>query len=148
MPQSHSAVFIHIIFSTYGRAPLIRDSIAERLWAYIAGACNQQGCVTFAVGGVADHVHIACALARTTTQSDLIKEIKTMSTRWLRSEGIDGFMWQRGYGVFSFGPPQKRAIVNYIDNQREHHRTITFQEEVRRFLNRYGVSFDEAYLWD
>jgi putative transposase len=101
-------------------------------------------------GGGADHVHLAIRLSRTITIADMVQELKTSSSKWMKidSSGNDKFAWQRGYGCFSVGPTDVDALCAYIDDQEQHHRTRTFQDEFRAFLKKYGVTFDEAYVWD
>ncbi len=96
------------------------------------------------------HVHLAMRLSRTLSVADLVKEIKTASSKWVKSQGpsFHDFAWQQGYGAFSVGMSQKEALLRYIDNQEEHHRTRTFQDEYREFLQRYCVGYDERYVWD
>ncbi len=107
-------------------------------------------CECYQVGGTADHVHLAIRLSRTLTTAKLVEELKTSSSKWLKkqSPGLAKFSWQRGYGVFSVGPSDLEALRSYIRNQEEHHRTRSFQDEYRAFLTKYGVEFDERYLWD
>ena len=102
------------------------------------------------VGGVEDHVHLAIRLSRTVTLADLIQDLKTTSSKWLKpqSPALAAFAWQRGYGCFSVGPTDVDGLKAYIDDQENHHRTRTFQEEFRMFLKKYGVEYDEAYVWD
>ena len=104
----------------------------------------------YRVGGTDDHVHIACSLPRTLAVSKLLEEIKKSSSAWAkgRGAGYGGFTWQAGYGAFSLGQSQISALLRYIDGQAEHHRTQTFKEEFVAFLSRYGVDYDEEYLWD
>jgi len=99
---------------------------------------------------VADHVHLAIRLSRTLTIAELVETLKTSSSKWLKTQApeLGGFSWQRGYGCFSVGPSDLMVLTTYIDGQEEHHRTRTFEEEFRAFLNKYGVTFDEAYVWD
>jgi REP element-mobilizing transposase RayT len=102
------------------------------------------------VGGVADHVHLAVRLSRTVTVAGLVEELKTSSSKWLKTQSPElmTFAWQRGYGAFSVGPADLNAVIAYIDGQEEHHRTRTFQEEYRAFLTKYRIEFDERYAWD
>jgi REP element-mobilizing transposase RayT len=95
-------------------------------------------------------VHLAIRISRTLTIAQLVEELKTSSSKWLKaqSSGWTHFAWQNGYGAFSVSPSDLDVLTNYIDSQEEHHRTRTFQEEYRAFLKRYGVEFDERYLWD
>lgn len=150
MPQSLSLVIVHLIFSTKEREPWINPDIRPRLHAYLAEVARGHGCLAYRVGGVADHVHLALTLPRTMTQSDLVKELKTTSNHWLEKQDarFSAFAWQRGYGIFSIGKSQLPALIDYIDNQEDHHRTRSFQEEFRSMLSKYGVEYDEAYVWD
>jgi REP element-mobilizing transposase RayT len=99
---------------------------------------------------VADHVHLSIRLSRTPSIAALVEELKTSSSKWLKTQSPDlgSFSWQRGYGVFSVNPGDLNALMTYIDGQEEHHHTHTFQEEYRGFLMKYGVAFDERYVWD
>jgi REP element-mobilizing transposase RayT len=99
---------------------------------------------------VADHVHLAVRLSRTVTIAALVEELKTSSSKWLKTQSpeLGGFAWQRGYGAFSIGPTDLDALLAYIDDQEEHHRTKTFQDEYRAFLTKHGVAYDERYVWD
>ncbi len=150
MPQSLSRVILHIVFSTKERRPWLDAAIRPRMHAYLAAVCRDCNCEAYRVGGAADHVHIAARLARTITQADLLEKIKTSSSAWIKTEGrgYSSFFWQGGYGGFSVGSSQLEDLVRYIDNQEQHHRKQTFQEEYRNLLRKYHVHFDERYLWD
>lgn len=150
MPQSLSLMLVHVVFSTKGREPLLSTSIRPALFAYLATVSRNAGCECYRVGGIADHVHLAVRMSRTVTMAQLIEELKTASSKWLKthSPGLNLFAWQRGYGAFSIGPRDLSKVVAYIDNQEEHHRKRTFQDEFRTFLNTYGIEFDERYVWD
>lgn len=150
MPQSLSLVLIHVIFSTKERRPLLAPDTRPKLHAYLATVARNAGCEAYRVGGVADHVHLAIRFSRTLTIADIVEELKTSSSKWLRTQAPDlaTFSWQRGYGCFSVGPSDLDALRASIDGQEEHHKTRTFQEEFRMFLKKYGVEYDEAYVWD
>ena len=148
MGQSLSRVILHIIFSTKDRTPFIEENINSQLHAYIATVLRDMGSYVFKVGGTFDHVHIGCTLPRTMTQSDLVKKIKVSSTTWMKRNRTESFSWQRGYGIFSVGESQLSVLIQYIENQKGHHQTNTFQDEFRDFLNKYKVEFNEDYLWD
>ncbi len=101
------------------------------------------------VGGVADHVHLLFRLARTISVSDAVKDIKVESSKWMKTDaGVPVFAWQAGYGAFSIGASQIDDVMDYIRRQAEHHAKRSFQEEFRLLLKRYGVGYDEAYVWD
>ena len=149
MPQSLSKVLIHVIFITKHREPLIQPEIRPRLHAYLAGILDHLKSPSLQAGGVGDHVHILCVLARTISQSELIEEVKTSSSKWMKAEGgVRGFSWQAGYGAFSIGESQSDTVIRYIMNQGKHHRKVSFQEEYRKFLQRYRIACDERYVWD
>jgi REP element-mobilizing transposase RayT len=107
--------------------------VRPALHAYLATVARNVDCECFRVGGVADHVHLAVRLSRTITMAQLIEELKTSSSKWLKTQSpaLAALAWQRGYGAFSIGPSYLNAHLHYIDNQEEHHRTRTFQDEYR-----------------
>ena len=150
MPQSLSLVIIHVIFSTKDRHPFLEPDKRPPLHAYLATVARNAGCECYRVGGVADHVHLALRLSRTLAIAGLIENLKTSSSKWLKTQsaGLASFSWQRGYGCFSVGPMDLDTLCVYIDKQEEHHRTRTFQDELRMFLKKYGVEYDEEYVWD
>jgi len=139
-----------VVFSTKERQELIYDEVAPALHAYLAGACRALKSEAYRVGGTRDHVHIACSLPRTLTVSKLLEEIKKTSSAWLKGQDTrcQRFAWQAGYSAFSLGQSQLSSLLRYIDQQREHHRKKTFKEELIEILERYGVEYDERYLWD
>jgi REP element-mobilizing transposase RayT len=150
MPQSLSLVIIHVIFSTKDRFPRLGPSRRPDLHAYLATVARNAGCDCYRAGGVSDHVHLAIRLSRTITIAGLVETLKTSSSKWLKTQAAElgGFSWQRGYGCFSIGPADVEALCGYIDRQEEHHRTRTFQDEFRAFLDKYGMEYNEAYVWD
>ena len=150
MPQSLSCVIIHVVFSTKERRAFLDPDMRPRLHAYLATVARNAGCECYRAGGVADHVHLAIRLSRTLTIADLVENLKTSSSKWLKTQSPDLalFSWQRGYGCFSVGATGVDSLCAYIDNQEERHRKRTFQEEFRVFLKKYAVDYDEAYVWD
>jgi REP element-mobilizing transposase RayT len=150
MPQSLSLVSLHIIFSTKDRAPYLHKDITEELYPYLATVVRNANCECYRVGGIADHVHLAIRLSRTITIATLVEELKTSSSKWLKSKSprLKAFAWQRGYAVFSTNPSDLDALLHYIDTQEEHHRKYDFQDELRALLKKYGVEHDERYMWD
>ena len=149
MPQSLAQIYVHLVFSTKDRVPQISMEVKPRLHAYLAGACSAIHCEALIVGGVTDHVHLLFRLARTTCLSDAVKDIKVESSKWMKTEaGVQTFAWQAGYGAFSIGASQVDDVTDYIRRQPEHHLRRGFQEEFRMLLQRYGVKYDEAYVWD
>ena len=151
MPQSLSKILLHLVFSTKDRRPFLRDrAVRDELHHYIGGILNGMDCPPVIVGGVEDHVHVLCALSRTCAPADMVKEVKRSSSLWIKTcapEYAD-FAWQHGYGIFSIGFSQLEDVRRYIAEQEPHHAKTTFQDEFRRLLQRYEVTFDEAYVWD
>lgn len=150
MPQSLSKVIIHIIFRTKDRQPWLDRDIRPRMHAYVATVGRDLNGEVLRVGGVADHLHIVATLPRTLSQAEMVETMKKTSSKWIKEldSKYSQFYWQRGYGAFSVSPSQLDAVVQYVENQEEHHRTRTFQEEYREVLRKYGVEFDERYVWD
>jgi putative transposase len=150
MPQSLSKITLHVVFSTKNHNRWIDDKLKSDLHAYLAGICRNQGSEAYRVGGTEDHVHIACSLPRTLTVSKLVEEIKKSSSAWVKTQGeaYGRFSWQAGYGAFSVGQSQLPTLLRYIDGQKAHHRAQTFKEEFQAFLHKYGVQYDENYVWD
>ena len=149
MPQSLSKVFIHIIFSTRGRFRFIKPAIEEELFAYIAQVLKEHGAQPIKIDGTEDHVHILCGLPRTMALCDLLEKVKKRSSKWIKTKGPEyrDFSWQGGYGVFSVGEFGVERVKRYIADQKKHHRTVTFKDEFREFLYRYGIEYDEKYVW-
>jgi REP element-mobilizing transposase RayT len=151
MPQSLAQIYVHLIFSTKQRQPLLVDGdFRKRTHAYLAGICDQQASPAVTIGGVADHVHILSRLGRTIDLATLVRELKRDSSKWIKETHpqLRGFHWQAGYGAFSISPSHVEALVRYIEDQEKHHRVITFQDEFRRICKKYGVEIDERYVWD
>ncbi len=149
MSQSLSQVIIHIIFSTKERTPYLRDNnIRKQTHAYIASIIRNMGGNAFLVGGTEDHIHIAASLPRTISQSDFLKDIKKDSSKWIKTQGINDFSWQKGYGDFSISYSHLESLLKYINNQMEHHKKRSFQDEYREFLEKYKIEFDEKYAWE
>jgi len=149
MPQSLSKVLLHIVFSTKNRQPLIDPSFENGLYSYISGIINKQGCKLLIAGGTADHIHLLVSLGKQIFITTLIGHIKRKSSIWVKANGGPrDFYWQEGYGVFSIGQSQVSAVTKYIAIQKQHHAKQHFQDELRSFLQRYEVEYDEGYVWD
>ncbi len=150
MGQSLVQIYVHIVFSTKNRQPLLRDSDScQRMHAYLAGVCGNQNCPAIVIGGVEDHVHLLCRLGKTIDIAKLIRELKKESSEWAQAElNIANFYWQTGYGAFSVSPSHVDALKQYIAIQEEHHRKESFQDEFRRLCAKYGVEIDERYVWE
>jgi putative transposase len=150
MGQSLVKNYLHIVFSTKHRQPLIHKPYNEELYNYIGGTCRNLECYPVIVGGYTDHVHILCMLSKKIALIKLLEEVKSHSSKWMKTkaESLANFYWQDGYGAFSVNPSQVEVVKAYIQNQQEHHRKKTFQNEYRAFLKKYNVEYDERYVWD
>ena len=139
-----------MIFSTKNREPFITPEIEGELYPYLASIFKAQKCPALIINGTADHLHTLFSLSRVIKIADLLEEVKTDSSKWIKTKGrqFRNFHWQSGYGAFSIGQSQVPAVTRYIARQKEHHRRITFQDEYRKFLQRYRVDYDERYVWD
>ena len=150
MAQSLVKNYIHIVFSTKHRQPLIDQPIENELFSYLGGICKNLECQPIIVGGYEDHIHILCLLSRKISLAKMLEEVKSHSSKWMKTKGAcyKNFYWQDGYGAFSVNPKEVDIVVKYISTQREHHTNKTFQKEFLQFLAKYQVEFDERYLWD
>ena len=150
MSQSLSSILVHLVFSTKDREPFITPPIETELHRYLAAILRELKSPSLAIDGAADHVHILFSLARIVTIADLVEEVKTNTSKWIKTKGSEfrNFHWQRGYGAFSIGQSNVTALKHYIRSQKEHHQRVTFQDEYRKFLKAYGIDYDEKYVWD
>ncbi len=150
MGQSLVKNYVHLIFSTKNRKPLIHPPVEAELHRYLGGICNTLECQVIKIGGYTDHVHILCLLSKKIALAKLLEELKSNSSKWMKTKGdaYAHFYWQDGYGAFSVNPSKTDVVVKYIANQHEHHNKKTFQEEYRTFLKKYNVAYDERYVWE
>jgi putative transposase len=149
MSQSLAFVLVHIIFSTKNRMPFLRSTeLRSEVHAYLTGTLRCLDCDPLQVGGVEDHIHILCGLSRRISLAELVKNLKTGSTRLLKVKGHGDFSWQTGYGAFSVSESARESVFSYIAQQEMHHRRMSFQDEFRAILNKHGVRFEERYLWE
>lgn len=149
MPQSLAAVYVHIVFSTKDRRALLRDpDLRTRLHEYLGGISKSFGCAPIRVGGVDDHVHVLGRLGRTITLADWVKELKRASNVWLAEQEVAEFRWQGGYACFSVSQTNLARATEYVANQEEHHKAVSFQDELRDLLSKHHIDFDERYVWD
>ncbi len=151
MPQSLANMIVHLVFSTRDREAWFAD--AEKMnsvHAYLGGVSATLECPSIAIGGVADHVHLLARMSRTISLAEWVKELKRASTVWMQKEWPEfaTFHWQAGYGAFSVSQSNTDAVVEYVHQQEEHHRTKSFQDEFRVLLRKHGVEWDERYVWD
>ncbi len=150
MANTYSQIYIQVVFAVKGRQNLISKDWKDELYKYITGICTNNQQKLIAINGVADHIHILIGLKPAMALSDLIREIKTSSSKFISEKGwIKGnFNWQEGYGAFSYSHSQLDNVIAYIQNQEIHHQTKTFKEEYLAFLDKFDVSFEERYLFE
>ncbi|MDI6782884.1 MAG: IS200/IS605 family transposase [bacterium] len=136
MPQSLTNILVQIIFSTKNRNPFIDETIESELHKYITTDIQNTGSHLIKIGGTSDHLHILCSLSKTLSISELIEKTKTSSSHWIKAKGTKYtcFFWQKGYGAFSIGQSGIPKLITYIENQKEHHKKVSFQEELRTLL--------------
>jgi putative transposase len=150
MPQSLASLHVHIIFSTKNREPFITADLAPRLYEYTAGIARATDCRLVQAGGMPDHVHLLASLGRETSVAKLVRVVKTNSSKWIHETmpALAGFAWRSGYAAFAVSYSLVGAVRRYIIRQEEHHRQRSFQDEVRVFLRKHRIEFDERYVWD
>ncbi|MHC4442729.1 MAG: IS200/IS605 family transposase [Planctomycetota bacterium] len=149
MGQSYTCLHYHIIFSTGDRKPLITRQFQQRLYDYIGGIIKHEDGQLLAAGGIADHVHLLATLHQQRAVSDIMRVVKSNSSKWIHEtfSQQSSFAWQTGYGAFTVSYSNIDQVRRYIERQEEHHRTASFQEEYIAFLKRHGVKYDERYIW-
>ncbi len=136
-----------IIFATKHRQPWIADPWRQRLHAYTGGTIRNLGASPIAVGGTADHVHLLVGLRGTHAVADVVRDVKTVSSKWIKETyGLPPFGWQDGYAALSVGWERKNKVVEYIANQEEHHRKWSSKDELESILVEAGIPFDRAYF--
>lgn len=150
MSQSLAKTLLHLTFSTKDRRPLIVPEVKDELKVYLMGILRDIHCPAIDINCVADHVHILFCLSKNLALAKAIEELKKSSSKWMKtkSESLKDFYWQGGYGSFSVSQSNVAAVRRYIRNQEEHHRTMTFQEELRALLRKHNIEYDERYIWD
>ncbi len=149
MPQSLSQLYVHLIFSTKHRVPLLLSPVRDQMHAYLATVLKNQDSPALKVGGTTDHVHVLFRLSKNTSLAKVVEESKTSSSKWIKTRGraLKNFHGQSGYGGFSVSPGEVEEVRNYIAGQEAHHRVVTFQEEYRKLLKSHGIAYDERYIW-
>jgi putative transposase len=147
---SFSKLTYHVVFSTKYRRKTITDDIRERLYEYVGGVARNLNGSLIQIGGIEDHVHLLVNLSPAKAVSDSIRDIKSNTSKWLNElpEIKSRFAWQKGYGAFTVSHSQIEIVRSYIQNQREHHKTRTFEEEFIELLRRHEIDFDRKYLFE
>jgi putative transposase len=148
-PAVYSQVYVHLVFSPRGRDACIREEIQNEVYSYISRTITNKKHKSLYVNGMPDHIHILVALNPSVSISDLVRDIKRSSSLYINEQKLvpKKFQWQEGYGVFSYSRSHLPIISNYIENQKTHHRKRTFKEEYLEFLEKYGIPYEEQFLF-
>ena len=149
MPQSLVKILVHMVWSTKDRVRIIAPDFEAQLYGYVSGIITNNGGRMLIAGGDADHIHILASIGRIDI-SELIGDVKRDSSSWIKQqdERFARFYWQRGYGAFSIGQSQVEAVTKYIRDQKEHHKSQSYQDEFRALCAKYEVELDERFCWD
>lgn len=150
MPSTYSQIYIQVIFAVRHREALIDNAWEERLYQYITGIVRNKGQKMLAINGTSNHIHFFIGIKPNCRLSDLVREVKKSSNAFIRENRLSAhkFNWQEGYGAFSYSNSQIDSVINYILNQKEHHKKQKFKDEYIRFLKNYNVDYEDKYLFD
>ena len=150
MANTYSQINIHVVFTVFGKENLLLNSFRPDLFKYITGILINSGEYSLAVNGFKDHVHAFFELKPSHCLSDIVKIVKTNSSKWINdNKFVKGkFAWQEGYGSFSYSRSQRNNVINYIINQESHHQKQTFKEEYLELLNKFEIEYDPRYLFE
>ncbi len=150
MSQSLVKNLLHLVYSTKHRQPWISKDIRDGLYAYQSGIFEAWDSPALLIGGVEDHVHALFSLSKNHALKKIVEEVKKGSSKWIKLQDprLKDFHWQNGYAAFSVSQSNVEEVKHYIANQEEHHRKMTFQEELRLLFQRHEMPFDERYVWD
>lgn len=142
-------IYYQIVFSTKHRMPVLNVEYEDYLYRYIGGIVKNKNCKLYKINGMPDHIHLFTDLHPSVSLSSFVKDIKVSSNLWIKQSGLfpDFEEWQTGYGAFTYSEREKEMIINYIENQKEHHQNVSFEVEYKDLLKSHGVEFDEKYLW-
>jgi putative transposase len=150
MPNTFSQIYIHAVFAVKGRESLIHSKLKDELYKYICGIVNGNHEKVYAINGMPDHIHILLSIKPATRLSDLMRDIKASSSKWinLNKRVMGKFQWQEGFGTFSCSQSLVDKVIAYIDNQEIHHKKTSFREEYIKLLKSYKIEYDEKYLFE
>lgn len=150
MPNTYTQLYAHLVFAVKGRGNLISVNWKEKLFQYITGIITNKKQKLMVINGMPDHLHILIGFKPDCNLSNLVRDIKANSSRWINENKyvMGKFEWQIGFGAFSIGKSQIQNTIQYILNQEEHHKKTTFREEYIKFLNAYQIDFNHEYLPD
>ena len=146
--STYRQIFYQIVFATKNRQPTINPEHENELYKYIFGVINNKKSKLYRINGMTDHIHIFCDLHPSLSLSSYVKDIKVASNLWMKESGkFPNFeSWQEGYGAFTYSIKEKDIIIEYIKNQKEHHKNESFSDEFKRMIIENGIQFDERYF--
>jgi putative transposase len=150
MSHSYSRLLVHLIFSTKNRQPLITDNIREELHAYLIGILRNLESPSIRLNSTDDHIHILFLQSKNKALENIVEEIKRGSSKWIKTKGpeFSDFYWQTGYAAFSVGQKGIDNVVAYISNQQEHHKSLSYIDEIKDMFQKLGLDFDEKHFFD
>jgi len=150
MANTYTQLYFHIVFAVKGRANLISVKWKEELYKYITGIITNKNQKLIAINGMPDHIHLLAGMKPDSNLSDLVRDIKANSSKFINEKkwALGKFEWQHGFGAFTIGHSQLDVIGNYIKNQKEHHKTLSFREEYIEFLKRYEIDYKTEYIFN
>jgi putative transposase len=147
MSHTYTYLATHIVFSTKDRLPMITADLKPRLWSYMSGIINNLGGEALAINGMADHAHLLVLLPPTIAMAESLRTLKANTSKWVHENWREQskFTWQSGYSAFSVSKSGVKDVLRYIDNQEEHHRKFSYQEELLSLVKKHGLEYDERY---
>jgi REP element-mobilizing transposase RayT len=150
MPSTFSQIYIQYVFAVKGRQNMILPAFQDELYKYIAGIIDGKDQKSLAVNGMPDHVHVLVGLKPAMRIADLVRDIKNNSSNFINEKDFlkQKFNWQDGYGAFSYSESNFGNVIDYIKNQKEHHKKKTFQVEYKGFLKKFNIPFEDKYLFE
>lgn len=150
MANTFSQIYVHIVFAVKGRDNVINSKFKTELYKYICGIVNNNQQKVYAINGMSNHIHILLSIKPNCLLSDLMRDIKASSSKWINTNKyvMGKFQWQEGFGSFSVSQSQLDKVISYIDNQETHHQKLSFKQEYIGLLKSYKIEFDEKYVFD
>lgn len=149
MANTYTQLFIQLVFSPIRKTAIISDTYETILHKYITGIITNKGHKMICINGTEDHVHILISLNPEYSISSLVQEVKRCSSIWINENKfcLGRFEWQSGFGAFSYSKSQLSNVIKYIENQKEHHKKVSFLDEYKHFLNKFEVEYDSRYIF-
>ena len=150
MANTFSQIYIHVVFAVRGRENLIHQTWKDELYKYICGIVSNNHQKVYAINGMPDHVHLLLSIKPDCMLSDVIRDVKASSSKWINTKNFvrGKFQWQEGFGAFSCSQSQLDVVIAYVDNQEKHHSTTSFKQEYIELLKKYNIDYDERYVFE